>query len=259
MTQVNANTEKMYERLVNDWSTIFPDGNRNAAGPRFFKYILDHFNIIMIVGDYNGGVQFLNSCNESDLFKKANLKIGTFDADFDNLKNYSGALREAKKQYNKTTNVICHLRKPTTQWIRYANELMQSAFDYKKMYFAASAMDENYTTQRNKKIPIANLKFSRHADQEKNAGAKMIDFIEHQKDMIDLTKAECALINVSTSVGGTQSFDLPSNLKRQKGLDRTRKDSYSALLLGYWGVNMYFDMMEMPKIENNGFTPMFLN
>ena len=31
----------MYERLVNDWSTIFPDGNRNAAGPRFFKYILD--------------------------------------------------------------------------------------------------------------------------------------------------------------------------------------------------------------------------
>ena len=41
MSQVNANTEKLYERLVNDWSTIFPDGNRNAAGPRFFKYILD--------------------------------------------------------------------------------------------------------------------------------------------------------------------------------------------------------------------------
>ena len=41
INQVNANTEKLYERLVNDWSTIFPDGNRNAAGPRFFKYILD--------------------------------------------------------------------------------------------------------------------------------------------------------------------------------------------------------------------------
>ena len=37
ISQVNANTEKLYERLVNDWSTIFPDGNRNAAGPRFFK------------------------------------------------------------------------------------------------------------------------------------------------------------------------------------------------------------------------------
>ena len=41
ISHVNANTEKLYERLVNDWSIIFPDGNRNAAGPRFFKYILD--------------------------------------------------------------------------------------------------------------------------------------------------------------------------------------------------------------------------
>ena len=41
ISQVNANNERLYERLVNDWSTIFPDGNRNAAGPRFFKYILD--------------------------------------------------------------------------------------------------------------------------------------------------------------------------------------------------------------------------
>ena len=41
INKANANTEKLYERLVNDWSTIFPDGNRNAAGPRFFKYILD--------------------------------------------------------------------------------------------------------------------------------------------------------------------------------------------------------------------------
>ena len=41
ITKTNANTEKLYEKLVNDWSSIFPDGNRNAAGPRFFKYILD--------------------------------------------------------------------------------------------------------------------------------------------------------------------------------------------------------------------------
>ena len=40
-TQANANSEKIYQRLLNDWSTIFPDGNRNAAGPRFFKYIVD--------------------------------------------------------------------------------------------------------------------------------------------------------------------------------------------------------------------------
>jgi len=30
-----------YEDLVKDWIKIFPDQNRNAAGPKFFKHILD--------------------------------------------------------------------------------------------------------------------------------------------------------------------------------------------------------------------------
>ena len=86
----------------------------------------------------------------------------------------------------------------------------------------------------------------------------MIEFIEHQKDMINLTKAECALIQVSTSSGGTQSFDLPSNLKRQKGVDRPRKDSYSALVLGNWGMSIYYDMMNLPEEHTAGFTPIFI-
>jgi len=36
-----ANEEKIYQKLLEDWPKIFPDGNRNAAGPRFFKYIVD--------------------------------------------------------------------------------------------------------------------------------------------------------------------------------------------------------------------------
>ena len=224
----------------------------------YFKYILEHFNIIMIVGDYNGGVQFLNSANESDIFKKSGINIGCFEADFNNPNDYTRDLREARKSYNVTSKVICNLRKPTSQWIRNANEMLQTSFDRKKLYFAASAMDENYSLQKSKKIPIKEIKFSKYED-EKNVGAKMIDFIEHQKDMLDLTKAECALINVSTSAGGTQSFDLPANLKRQKGADRPRKDSYSALVLGNWGMNIYYDMMEIPQQENYGFTPMFID
>lgn len=224
----------------------------------YFKYIIDHFKIVMIVGDYNGGLQFINSVNESELFKQEKIQIGTFDADFENPKNYNQSLIEARNLYNFSQNVICNLRKPTSQWIRNANELLQSTFDRKKLYFAASAMDEAYKYQTKANIPIEKLKFSKYSD-EKNKGAKMIDFVEHQKDMIDLTKAECALIQVSSSVGGTQSFDLPPELKRQKGVDKARKDSYSALVLANWGVNMYYDMMEV-KIENNhGFTPMFLN
>ena len=223
----------------------------------YFKYILDNFNIIMIVGDYNGGVQFINSCNESDLFKKNKLEIGMFEGDFNNPHDYSKDLREARRKYNVQSKVICHLRKPLSVWIRNANEMLQTAFDRKKIYFAATAMDDNYSMQKAKKIPIKDLKYSKYED-EKNVGAKMIDFIEHQKDMIDLTKAECALIQVSSSAGGTQSFDLPPNLKRQKGVDKARKDSYSALILGNWGMNIYYDMMNLPEESQASFTPMFI-
>ena len=38
---IQANEQQMYQKLLDDWPKIFPDGNRNAAGPRFFKYIMD--------------------------------------------------------------------------------------------------------------------------------------------------------------------------------------------------------------------------
>ena len=31
-----ADEVKSYNKLVEDWPKIFPDGNRNAASPRFF-------------------------------------------------------------------------------------------------------------------------------------------------------------------------------------------------------------------------------
>ena len=87
----------------------------------------------------------------------------------------------------------------------------------------------------------------------------MIDFVEHQFDMLNLTKTECALIQITTSASGTQSFDLPSNLKRQTGPEKTRKDSYSSLVLGNWMIKLYYDIMaveeEKPIVS---FTPMFI-
>ena len=35
----------------------------------YFLYLIKYFNIVGICGDYNGGVQFINSCNESAIFK----------------------------------------------------------------------------------------------------------------------------------------------------------------------------------------------
>ena len=40
-SSLEAQERNYYQELVNEWSKIFPDRNRNAAGPRFFKHILN--------------------------------------------------------------------------------------------------------------------------------------------------------------------------------------------------------------------------
>ena len=42
ISNLNATEKNYYQDIVNDWNKIFPDKNRNAAGPKFFKYIF-HF------------------------------------------------------------------------------------------------------------------------------------------------------------------------------------------------------------------------
>ena len=98
------------------------------------------------------------------------------------------------------------------------------------------------------------------AEDSQGKAAKMIDFIEHQYDMINLTKTECALIQIKTSPQGTQTFDLPQSLKRQGGPDKARKDSYSAFVLGCWMIKSYYDMLNVEQIKvENTFVPMFIN
>ena len=228
----------------------------------YFYYLLTHFNIVSIIGDYNGGVQFINACNESSLFKKNKLNIKCLTTNFDDLEHYQEALIEGKKEYNLDDKTICYLRKPTSAWIRLANELLQANFDHRRIYFGARAIDDAYNEQRKKRIPIQDIKFLRtsQSNERQTDAAKMIDFVEHQFDMMNLIKVECSLIQITTSASGTQNFDLPSNLKRQTGPEKARKDSYSALVLGNWMVKLYYDMMNA-KVEhvNYTFTPMFIN
>ena len=229
---------------------------------RYFSYILQNFNIVMVVGDYAGGVQFFSACNESEIFKQDKLQLKIIEADFERPENYNDDLQKARNQYNKNESKICYLRKPTSNWIRQANELLQSNLDHSRIFFASKAIDESYQVQRRKRIPIDKLKYLKSNDsvEKMSKEAKMIDFIEHQSDMIELTKVECALIQITTTSQGTQTFDLPSNLKRQSGRDKARKDSYSALVLGNWMIKTYFDMLNFKQKEVvSTFTPMFIN
>jgi hypothetical protein len=225
----------------------------------YFHYLLTNFNITCIVGDYNGGVQFLNAVKESSKFKSSNIDINIIQTEFDDLENYKKSLRLAKGEFSKD-GIPCCLRKPTSGWIRRANELLQANFDHKRIWFGSRAMDDSYHSQRKKKIPIKDLRFMNFADEEESQsdGAKMIDLVEHQHDMMDYTKGQCALIEVKSSPQGTQTFDLPLNLKKTTGPSKARKDCYSALILGNWMIKIYYDVEQYKNEEVYSFVPMFI-
>jgi len=53
---------------------------------------------------------------------------------------------------------------------------------------------------------------------------------------------------------------LPPNLRKQKGADKARKDSYSALVLGNWMMNVFYDMEAYDGASGQEtFTPMFIS
>ena len=254
---LKLNEEQQRATLVHSYALA---GTSLKYHMRYFLFCLENFNIVAICGDYNGGVQFLQACNESEIFKQKEIKLKQIEVPFDKPEEYQENLRQYKQQYNKGDYKHVILRKPTSHWIRQGNELLQANFDHRRLLFGSQAIDDAYTAQKNKMIPIDDLKFLKLKDADKqNKGAKMIDFIEHQADMINLTKNECALIQITTTSQGTQTFDLPSNLRRQTGPDKARKDSYSALVLANWMAKIYFDSKKQPKSDIiETFEPMFI-
>ena len=254
---LKVNKEKQISTLVHSYAL---SGSSLKDHIKYFLYILKNFNVVGICMDYNGGVQFMNSCNESELFKNENIELKSMLTEFERPEDYQQNIISVKSEYNKTNFKYVFLRKPTSSWIRNANELLQANFDHQRVYFGSRPIDDNFRSQKKKRIGIHDLKYTNALDSEKeNEEAKMIDFVEHLSDMILLTKTECALIQITTSSQGMQNFDLPANLKRKTGPDKPRKDSYSALVLGNWLCKIYFDMQNT-HVEDvmDTFTPMFI-
>lgn len=228
----------------------------------YFHYLIKNFNIVAIVGDYGGGVQFLQALNASEIFSKESIEIKEITANLDDTENYQDCLREAKSQYDLENKTICILRKPTADWIRKANELLQANFDHKKIWFGSRPLDKEYHQQIKKKVPIDDLTFMPNQKELKKtmSDISVIDFLEHQYDMINYTKNQCALIQVTSTPQGTQTFGLPLNLRRQSGPGKARKDSYSALILGSWMVKTYYDMINVEDVAvDSTFTPIFIS
>jgi hypothetical protein len=214
----------------------------------YFHYLYTHFNIVGLVGDRNGGLQFISSCNESELFKNSKIQIKFVEGDFDKPEDYHSDLLNLKNSINQEDHKICFLRNPTSAWIRTANEMLQASIDHKRILFGSGAFlgDKHFEVQSKAKIPIDKLKWEPEYRASTEEACK-VDLIDYCKQNIELTKTQTSNIEVTTSPQGTQSFDLPLHMRKQRGPNRPRKDLYSSLVLLNWWAKVYFDSLEVKE------------
>ncbi len=247
----------------------------------YFHYLWTNFNIVFIMMDNAGGVQFLSSLNLSPKMRAAKLEFKEIkEIDFQDTVDYQSQIRKARREYNITDKKIVYMQTFNSDWILRANHLLQANINNKKVKFAADAqgIEDEYNRMRTLQIPIDEIKIIGQTDLnpdtldtdykidltvDKNLGenglrdARMIDLIERQEFLIRLTKTQCALIEPKTTDGGHMSFALPNNLKNQKGANKARKELYTALLIGSWANQCYNDMMTLPDEKPAAWLPFF--
>jgi len=223
----------------------------------YLYYIMTNFNIVFMILDNAGADVFLSACNQSEMFKKNNLLINSFEfnSDLEGL-DYDQEVRRARNLYNLENKRIAFNQVFTSNFIRKANEYLQASIDYKKIWFASKtcANDNFFESQFSQNIPIELMKTEEKKDWS------TLDFIENQDDFIYQTKKQCTLVEHSSTARGTQSFDLPQHLKRSSSSNKARKDNYSALLLANWGLKSYYDIMTAPIDQiSSTFSPIMIN
>lgn len=221
---------------------------------KYFHYILTNFNVVAILID-NAGYQFLDSANESECFLRSKINVKTMDVDISlDGEGLIAELSTAKKSYNRTIHRIAFRQAfGKNEFIRNANELLQGYVDYKKIWFPAKAQAHASTFNRFITTTLDEDLYRIIEVESKD------EFIEHIGYMVDVTKKECALIEVSNNARGTQTFDLPSHLNNEKGSERARRDNYTSLLLSTWLMKTWYDMKKIPTENVGTFTPFWVN
>ncbi len=205
----------------------------------YFYYIYTNFNTVLVVID-NADGNFIQACNESELFRRSNIELKFFD--FETTAegiDYEIIIKEVRRTYNLQDKKICFKQFfGTGDFLRKANENLQACIDYKRVWFASSirADGNSFDKAINCNIPLDLTGFNG------NIG----ELVDEQDLLLLQVKKELALIQLTTTTRGTYSFDIPAFLKKDKSPHRARRDSYTALMLGTWGAKCYFDLISAP-------------
>lgn len=248
MSVLKINGENRQPTLVHSYASTGETAKHHA----YFLYLYKYFHPTMIIID-SMGAQFIESANESMLFKQENIKLTFFEFD-SSLEgyDYTEECRKVRNIYNKQEGVICVKRQFSPLFIRQANEYLKGCVDYKKLKFG-SAINPNSEalTYYQKKFDAGHINlaltpfFDKLAAERDglNYRGEFQDAVDFQDRWIKETKKQMTLLVTKISEHGSLSFDLPPNLKHSKDKNRARKDSYTALLLANWMNKGYWDIM----------------
>lgn len=247
MSLLEIDDETEHSTLVHSYAVAGGDLKDHI---KYLYYLVTYFKIEMIIID-NAGYQFIDSCNESDLFSKnrINIKFFNFDSDKEG-QDYNKMLKQAKREYNPTDKRIVFKQNFSTKFIRTANENLQASIDHKRLWFAAktTANDVAFTKATMQSVPI------KYTPNE-----SILDLIEWQDAWVYQTKKQCALVEVKTTAKGTQTFDLPQHLKRSTSATRARKDNYTTLMLASWATKCYYDIIKLREdVKPETFSPIMI-
>jgi hypothetical protein len=212
---------------------------------KYLDYLRSSFNLVMIVID-NAGYQFIDSCNESDSFTKANeINFLEFNSDKEGLE-YDMEVKRLRRNYNQEEGKICFKQNFSSNWLRKANEQLQADIDHKRIWFASRATANG---------PIFDAMVLERVPVNLTGHDTLLDLIEFQDSWVYQTKKQCAIVEVKSTAKGTQSFDLPQHLKRSTSANRARKDNYTTLMLANWGLKCYNDMNKCEDDQEATFSP----
>lgn len=222
----------------------------------YIKYLFENFNIQYVIVDKAGGEKFIKDINDLEIL---DFKLAFFENEILNFTEEEVA--EARDGYDPggtKVKKIVHSQYFAANWIRIANETLQGAIQHQSIWFAAPLDSENLSSGG---MNIKELVFDeteKYGNSPADLRLKFCDFVDHQKRIIELTKQECAMIEVTGTATGVQRFELPANIKNQTGPNKARKDSYSVLLLANWAKDCYFAIKSEPKKKRNSFKPRWL-
>ena len=182
------------------------------------------------------------------------MRIDPFEADFENSDQQLG-LRTAKNSYNPINKKMVHLQIFNSSWIVKANQELQTNIDKRRILLATKMTEDEMKAAIEFGAPLDKFRFSAKDSLDGNYSERIIDFIERQADLVDLTMKECTLIEVKPTANGNLSFDLPSSMRKSNSPNKARKDSYTAFLLANYGLNCYYNLIDLPEENSETFAP----